>query len=96
MIVSNTTPISNLLHVDKIFLLAELFGAVYIPKAVANEVNVAFSDCGEWRESLEGGRIIIQPILNTILARQMVPLCYIKEKPKQFVSLWKRKRDYAL
>jgi predicted nucleic acid-binding protein len=41
--------------------LAELFGAVYIPEAVANEVNVAFSDCGEWRESLEGGRIIIQP-----------------------------------
>jgi len=51
MIVSNTTPISNLLHVDKIFLLAELFGAVYIPKAVANELNVAFSDCVEWRES---------------------------------------------
>ena len=47
MIVSNTTPISNLLHVDKIFLLAELFGAVYIPEAVANEVNVAFLDCGQ-------------------------------------------------
>ncbi len=70
MIVSNTTPISNLLHVDKIFLLAELFGAVYIPEAVANELNVAFSDCGEWRESLEGGRIIAQsnnlPITGTL------------------------------
>ncbi|MCD6271924.1 MAG: hypothetical protein J7K30_03525 [Deltaproteobacteria bacterium] len=60
MIVSNTTPISNLLHVDKIFLLAELFDTVYIPEAVANEVNVAFSDYREWRKSLEGGRIICQ------------------------------------
>jgi len=76
MIVSNTTPISNLLHVDKIFLLAELFDTVYIPEAVANEVNVAFSDCREWRESIEGGRVIIQPVLNTILAKQMVPLLH--------------------
>ena len=29
-------------------------------ESVANELNVAFSDCGEWRESLEGGRIIAQ------------------------------------
>jgi len=76
MIVSNTTPISNLLHIDKISLLAELFGVVYIPKAVANEVNVAFSESGKWRESLEEGRIIVQPVLNTILAKQMVPLLH--------------------
>jgi predicted nucleic acid-binding protein len=45
MIVSNTTPISNLLHADNISLLAKLFGTVYIPDAVANEVNVVFSSC---------------------------------------------------
>ena len=90
MIVSNTTPISNLLHVDKIFLLAELFGAVYIPEAVANEVNVAFADCGEWRESLEGGRIIIQPILNTILAKQMVPLLHQGEAEAICLALEKK------
>ena len=70
MIVSNTTPISNLLHIDKIFFFVELFGAVYIPEAVANEVNVAFSDCGEWQECLKGGRIIAQsnnlPITGTL------------------------------
>jgi len=42
MIVSNTTPISNLLHIDKISVLNKLFGAVYIPEAVADEVNVVF------------------------------------------------------
>jgi len=90
MIVNNTTPISNLLHVDKIFLLAELFGAVYIPEAVANEVNVAFADCGEWRESLEGGRIIIQPILNTILAKQMVPVLHQGEAEAICLALEKK------
>ena len=90
MIVSNTTPISNFLHVDKIFLLAELFGAVYIPEAVANEVNVAFSDCEEWRESLKEGRIIIQPILNTILAKQMVPLLHQGEAEAICLALEKK------
>jgi len=42
MIVSNTTPISNLLNIDMIVLLVELFGAVYIPEAVADEVNTQF------------------------------------------------------
>ncbi len=36
MIVSNTTPISNLLHIDRISVLTELFGTVYIPEAVAD------------------------------------------------------------
>ncbi|MEA3230930.1 MAG: DUF3368 domain-containing protein [Thermodesulfobacteriota bacterium] len=76
MIVSNTTPISNLLHINKISLLAELFDVVYIPKAVANEVNVTFSESGKWRASLEEYRIIVQPILNTILVKQMVPLLH--------------------
>jgi hypothetical protein len=90
MIVSNTTPISNLLHIDKISLLAELFGVVYIPKAVANEVNVAFSESGKWRESLEEGRIIVQPVLNTILAKQMVPLLHQGEAEAICLALEKK------
>ena len=58
MIVSNTTPISNLLHIDKISVLNKLFGAVYIPEAVADEVNVVFSSYEEWRECLEREQII--------------------------------------
>ena len=76
MIVSNTTPISNLLHIDKISLLAELFGAVYIPEAVANEVNVIFSSSSEWQKCLDEKQVIVQPISNTILAKQMVPLLH--------------------
>jgi predicted nucleic acid-binding protein len=59
MIISNTTPISNLLHADNISLLAKLFGTVYIPDAVANEVNVVFSSCAEWQKCVEREQIII-------------------------------------
>ena len=72
MIVSNTTPISNLLHIDKISVLNKLFGAVYIPKAVADEVNVVFSSYKEWQECLEREQIIIQPTLNTIFVKQLI------------------------
>jgi len=72
MIVSNTTPISNLLHLNNISLLAEMFGAVHIPEAVANELNFVFSSRREWQKCVEKEQIIIQPISNTIFVKQMV------------------------
>ncbi|MCK4487655.1 MAG: DUF3368 domain-containing protein [Desulfobacterales bacterium] len=90
MIVSNTTPISNLLHIDKISLLAELFGTVYIPEAVDNEVNVVFLSCEEWQKCVEGEQIIIQPISNTILAKQMVPFLHQGEAEAICLGLEKK------
>ena len=90
MIVSNTTPISNLLHIDKISLLAELFGAVYIPEAVANEVNVIFSSSSKWQKCLEEKQVIVQPISNTILAKQMVPLLHQGEAEAICLGLEKK------
>ncbi|MFV9689412.1 MAG: DUF3368 domain-containing protein [Desulfobacteria bacterium] len=90
MIVSNTTPISNLLHIDKISLLAELFGTVYIPEAVRNEVNVVFSSCEEWQKCVEEEQIIIGPISNTILAKQMVPFLHQGEAEAICLGLEKK------
>lgn len=90
MIVSNTTPISNLLHIDKISVLSELFGAVYIPEAVANEVNVVFSSYEEWQECVEGEQIIIQPISNTIFVKQLVPFLHQGEAEAICFSLEKK------
>ncbi len=90
MIVSNTTPISNLLHVDKISVLSELFGAVYIPEAVANEVNVVFSSYEEWQESVGRKQIIIQPISNSIFVKQLVPLIHQGEAEAICLSLEKK------
>lgn len=90
MIVSNTTPISNLLHIDKISVMSELFGAVYIPEAVANEVNVGFSSYEQWQECVEGNQIIIQPISNTIFVKQLVPFLHQGEAEAICLSLEKK------
>jgi len=90
MIISNTTPISNLLHVDNISLLAKLFGTVYIPDAVANEVNVVFSSCAEWQKCVEREQIIIQSISNTIFVKQMVPFLHKGEAEAICLSLEKK------
>ena len=90
MIVSNTTPISNLLHLDNISLLAKLFGVVYIPEAVANEVNVVFSSCVPWQKCVEGKQIIIQSISNTIFVKQMTPFLHQGEAEAICLSLEKK------
>ena len=90
MIVSNTTPISNLLHLENISLLAGLFGAVYIPEAVANEVKVVFSSCREWEKCIEEEQIIIQSISNTIFVKQMVPFLHQGEAEAICLSLEKK------
>jgi predicted nucleic acid-binding protein len=96
MIVSDTTPISNFLHIGKISVLGELFGVVYIPEAVANEVDVAFSGCQEWQESLEGRQMIIQPISNITLVRQMVPFLHQGEAEAICLGLEKQRAKLCL
>ncbi len=46
IIVSNTTPIITLVKIDKLLILKELFGEVYIPKGVYEELisNNAFKE----------------------------------------------------
>ena len=67
MIISNTTPISNLLHADNISLLAKLFGTVYIPDAVANEVNVIFQVAQNGRSVLKKSRLLFSPFRTLFL-----------------------------
>ena len=62
MIVSNTTPISNLLHLHNISLLEKLFGSVYIPQAVADALDVVFSENREWVDSIERKKMAGQPL----------------------------------
>lgn len=79
MIVSNTTPISNLLRLDKISILPDLFSAVYIPPAVADELNVAFSSSRDWQKYIDTGQIIIHEISNDIFVNQMIPFLHLGE-----------------
>jgi len=96
MIVSNTTPISNLLNIDMIVLLVELFGAVYIPEAVADEVNTQFSDCEQWQHCIEKKQIIIQPVSNPVLVKQMMPFLHRGEAEAICLSLEKRVKLFLI
>ena len=90
MIVSNTTPISNLIHIDRISVLTELFGTIYIPETVADEVNVIFSSCEEWQKCVENKQIIIQPITNIIFVKQLMPFLHQGEAEAICLSLEKK------
>jgi uncharacterized protein len=90
MVVSDTTPISNLLNLDLISILGELFGTVYIPGAVADEINASFSSSQSWRQSLDQERIVIVPISNTVLVKQMVPMLHRGEAETICLALEKK------
>lgn len=96
IVISNTTPISNLLHVEKIFLLTKLFGSIYIPEAVAKEVDVIFLNCGEWRKCIEEKQIIIQSVSNTALLKQMVPFLHQGEAEAICLSLEKKAKLFLI
>jgi len=55
MIVSNTTPISNFLHLSQIEILQYLFREIHIPYAVKQEIEVFFSDHKDWKKCLQEG-----------------------------------------
>ncbi len=76
MIVSNTTPISNLLHIGQIRLLPILFGHIHIPLAVAEELNVVFANCQELKQAINDEQIILDKVSNTIFINHMTPLLH--------------------
>ena len=52
MIVSNTTPISNFLHLNRLDILKQLFEEIHIPVAVKQEIEVYFPNHKTWQQSL--------------------------------------------
>ena len=59
MIVSNTTPISNFLHLDQIEILKRLFNKIHIPRAVKQEIEDFFVDDRNWKTCLHDGFIVV-------------------------------------
>lgn len=50
-VVSNTTPISNLIRIGQLPLLSRIFGAVLIPAQVADELDNGRHVLGDWRRA---------------------------------------------
>jgi predicted nucleic acid-binding protein len=76
MIVSNTTPISNLLHVKLIRLLPILFSQVHIPLAVADELNVVFANCQELHQAINDENIVLDKVSNRLFINHMTPFLH--------------------
>ncbi|MCP4400372.1 MAG: DUF3368 domain-containing protein [bacterium] len=79
MIVSNTTPISNLLHLGRIDILQRMFDAVHLPSAVKQEINAAFSEHVTWQQCLHDGFFIIQKVKDRWLFEQLLEKLHIGE-----------------
>jgi class 3 adenylate cyclase len=72
MIVSNTTPLSNLIQLDLLILLSALWGHVTIPQAVAEELDQGYSFFGVWREVAGANAIDVVSIAADPLTKQFL------------------------
>jgi len=79
VIVSNTTPISNFLHLGRIDILQCMFGQIHIPPAVKQEIKAAFSDNIKWQKCMNDGSFIIQDVKNPWLSKQLLEKLHIGE-----------------
>jgi hypothetical protein len=52
MIVSNTTPISNFLHLGQMEILKTIFKELHVPMAVHSEIETFFSGDHQWQRCL--------------------------------------------
>lgn len=58
MIVSNTTPISNFLHLGQMEILKTIFKELHVPMAVHSEIEAYFSGDYQWQRCLDENFII--------------------------------------
>lgn len=72
MIVSNTTPLSNLLRLRQLRLLGALWGRVTIPAAVARELDQGAAVFGDWRIAAGSEAIEVVSIQPDPLIRQFL------------------------
>ena len=57
MIVSNTTPLSNFLHLERMDILRQLFREIHIPFAVQEEIEAYFYENPQWQRCIDEGFI---------------------------------------
>lgn len=71
LVVSNTTPISNLIKIHHISLLHRIFGRVLIPVQVAEELDRGEHVLGAWREAPGASVLEVERPLEGPFLRQL-------------------------
>jgi uncharacterized protein len=64
LVVSNTTPVSNLIRIQQLNLLEQLFGNVVIPDQVAEEMEAGKHVLGPWRQAPGADALIVKAPLD--------------------------------
>ncbi|OGV68570.1 MAG: hypothetical protein A3K19_08560 [Lentisphaerae bacterium RIFOXYB12_FULL_65_16] len=96
MIVSDTTPISNFLHLGRIAVLGELFGTLHIPPAVKQEIDEGFTRDRDWLNCLElrtvvvsrpRSRLLVQRFKRNLHAGEAEAICLALERKARLCLL---------
>lgn len=78
-IISNTTPISNLIRIQQLPLLTALFGEVWIPEAVAHELDRGAKILGAWQDAPGSQALRIAKPLDGPFLRQLESVLHAGE-----------------
>jgi predicted nucleic acid-binding protein len=79
MIVSNTTPISNFLHLGQMEILKTIFKKLHVPMAVHSEIEAFFSGDDQWQKCLDEGYIIRTEIQTSPKIKELMIHLHIGE-----------------
>ena len=76
MIISNTTPISNFLQLERFDLLKRLFPVLHISQAVKREIDVVFAAHRVWQTSLQDDFIVVHEVASSDLRRHFLSVLH--------------------
>ena len=65
IVVSDTTPLISLLKIERLALLEKLFGQVFIPEAVFNELTIDARFCQEAEQLKQSPFITVKNVINS-------------------------------
>jgi predicted nucleic acid-binding protein len=69
--VCNTSPISNLIQINALPLLGQMFARLIIPPEVAEELDAGAEVLGAWREATGAAALEVLPVANMDLVREL-------------------------
>jgi predicted nucleic acid-binding protein len=73
-VVSNTTPVSNLIRIQQLPLLGRVFGRVAVPVQVAEELDRGKHVLGPWRDAPGAEHLVVEAPLDGPFLRQLLLL----------------------
>ena len=79
MIVSNTTPISNFLHLGQMEILKTIFKELHVPMAVYSEIEAYFSGDNQWQKCLNEGFIIRAEVQTSAKIKELLTHLHMGE-----------------